>query len=673
MGIRKWYTTGESHKELSENTVFTNGQINEFLNHDRIFLLVASKGMGKTLLLRYKKERVLRETRDGILVIPRNEPLDYAEIPANFAGDYFTVFQDISFWKDVWEMSIALSILSYNSTHDVKAREHGIVFTHLCKLNLASNLRDKLLECVSTGTKDYVDPSKVLSELLSLNVGQLQLIRNRCTHDIRTIYKQSIHRAVHVFIDSFDQALNEQFHYVPEIWKAGQLGLMRACFEINRHNTHIKVYTAIRQEAYADFHHENQMAMRGATLLLRYSDEDLHGMILKLMDAYENKHSIEEFLGCRKIENLWAKQEEDPYSYIYRHTVGTPRSLSVVCSELSIANVREIEESRRLDAIRKAVNDISGESVYNDYLESEMSVFLSELKDNQNIEQFFKLLRKNIMTLDNMKAIVSEYRRKNNINIDIHPFCELFNIGLIGCITTDHVQNKKIQCFRQPFEFDWRMSEILPESDYYFLHPSLNTYIGRFNPRYEVKKGLIIGNRCEWTKEHTNQLEKDKVRIFVSYSTADRQRVLKVVNRLKLEIDHRGLYYDFWLDLWRIRGGDNIQDKIVEGIKDCDYLLLMVSKKSMASGWVNQEWKTKFQEEINTGKVKIIAVFVDNLSMDGLPDFLKQKKAISLFKGNSILPDSMQGLCNDICAHVKENTRTEKMMLQEEVDVAPMA
>jgi hypothetical protein len=273
-----------------------------------------------------------------------------------------------------------------------------------------------------------------------------------------------------------------------------------------------------------------------------------------------------------------------------------------------------------------------------------------------------------------MKAIVNEYKLISNINVDIHPFCELFNIGLVGYITLDHVQNKKIQRFRQPYEFDWRMSEILPESDYYFLHPSLNSYIGRFNPRYEVKKGLIIGNGCEWTMEHTNRLEKDKIRLFVSYSSTDRQRVLKVVNQLKLEIDHRGLYYDFWLDLWRIRGGDNIQDKIVEGIRGCDYLLLMVSKKSIESGWVSQEWKAKFQEELSTGKVKVIAVFVDNLSMDALPEFLKQKKAIRLFQGRNILPDSMQGLCEDIYAHVMENKRMENLALKkEQADAVAMA
>jgi len=235
-----------------------------------------------------------------------------------------------------------------------------------------------------------------------------------------------------------------------------------------------------------------------------------------------------------------------------------------------------------------------------------------------------------------MKAIASQYKKLKNLTLEPHPFCELYNIGLLGYIATDHVQNKKIQCFRQPYEFDWRMSNILPESDYYFLHPSLNTYIERFNPRYDVNVGFILGIGYEWSREHIKQVEKDKVRIFVSYSTTDRQRVLKVVSRLKLDIDNCGLYYDFWLDLWRIRGGDNIQDKIVEGIEGCDYLLLMVSKKSLASGWVNHEWKAKFQEEISTGKVKVIAVLVDDVSLEELPFFLQQKKALNLFHRNNM-------------------------------------
>lgn len=77
--MAKWFTdaqlAGEAYKEIA----FRNRRIDHFLDtHDR-FLIVASKGMGKTLLLRLKRDRVYRENKSFIL-IPKDSQSDYVDL-----------------------------------------------------------------------------------------------------------------------------------------------------------------------------------------------------------------------------------------------------------------------------------------------------------------------------------------------------------------------------------------------------------------------------------------------------------------------------------------------------------------------------------------------------------------------------------------------------------------
>lgn len=73
---------------------------------------------------------------------------------------------------------------------------------------------------------------------------------------------------------------------------------------------------------------------------------------------------------------------------------------------------------------------------------------------------------------------------------------------------------------------------------------------------------------------------------------------------MKVETDNRGLYYDFWLDVWRIRGGKNIQDQIVEGVNNCNFLLLMLSKKVVNQVGSSKNGKQNIKKKLNLGKLK---------------------------------------------------------------------
>lgn len=71
--------------------------------------------------------------------------------------------------------------------------------------------------------------------------------------------------------------------------------------------------------------------------------------------------------------------------------------------------------------------------------------------------------------------------------------------------------------------------------------------------------------------------------IFISHSSADKPFVKRLAHGLLSE----GL--PVWLDAWQLEYGDSLTDKIYEGIEESSIVLLVVSRQSAESGWVNRE------------------------------------------------------------------------------------
>ena len=106
-------------------------------------------------------------------------------------------------------------------------------------------------------------------------------------------------------------------------------------------------------------------------------------------------------------------------------------------------------------------------------------------------------------------------------------------------------------------------------------------------------------------------------RVFISHSSKDK----KFATWLSVDLANRG--HDPWLDSWKIRAGESIPGKIGEGIRDCDFLIVVLSKSSVASNWVEREWQAKYWSEVSSGKVQVIPALVDNCI---IPPFLQAKK-----------------------------------------------
>jgi hypothetical protein len=108
-------------------------------------------------------------------------------------------------------------------------------------------------------------------------------------------------------------------------------------------------------------------------------------------------------------------------------------------------------------------------------------------------------------------------------------------------------------------------------------------------------------------------------KVFISYSSSDKKKVFKLANHL------RDLGCDPWLDEWRIDPGQNIVSAIQNGIKNTEYMVVVLTKKSVSSGWVDREWKVKYWEEVESGRISVIPLIFDDCE---IPTLLREKKYI---------------------------------------------
>lgn len=113
--------------------------------------------------------------------------------------------------------------------------------------------------------------------------------------------------------------------------------------------------------------------------------------------------------------------------------------------------------------------------------------------------------------------------------------------------------------------------------------------------------------------------------IFISYSKVDREKA----TQLAFDLIHRG--YGVWFDQWEILAGQSIVDKVFSGILESEFLVVILSKASCKSKWVQEELATGKLAEIERRKTSVIPVLLEPCDV---PAPLKNKAyAISLNLG----------------------------------------
>lgn len=106
-------------------------------------------------------------------------------------------------------------------------------------------------------------------------------------------------------------------------------------------------------------------------------------------------------------------------------------------------------------------------------------------------------------------------------------------------------------------------------------------------------------------------------KLFVSHSSKDKDFVRELAD------DLRSLGHDVWLDEWEIKVGDCIISKVEAALSDCSYVVLVMSRHAVESGWVEKEWRSKYWEEVQVGTAIVLPVLLEDCE---IPLLLKTKK-----------------------------------------------
>lgn len=106
-------------------------------------------------------------------------------------------------------------------------------------------------------------------------------------------------------------------------------------------------------------------------------------------------------------------------------------------------------------------------------------------------------------------------------------------------------------------------------------------------------------------------------KIFLAHSSKDKQ----FVSRLASDLSQRGI--DVWIDEAEIMVGDSLLGKIEQGITETDYLMVFLSPNSVKSEWVNREVRAALTQEIDTKRIRVLPVVIEQCE---IPGFLRDKR-----------------------------------------------
>jgi hypothetical protein len=106
-------------------------------------------------------------------------------------------------------------------------------------------------------------------------------------------------------------------------------------------------------------------------------------------------------------------------------------------------------------------------------------------------------------------------------------------------------------------------------------------------------------------------------RIYLAHSSKDKGVARMVHDDLK----HLG--HNPWLDEYKISVGESIIRKLEQGISECEYMMVFLSKNAENSEWVRVEWETKFWSEIERQRISVLPALIEDCV---IPPMLARRK-----------------------------------------------
>src|SRR5215813_1035088 len=269
--MRAWTVDADDIRvaeDFNESLLHRTPEIDAFLRSDRDdkFIVIGTKGFGKTLLL--KAKRILYQREGKANCIPSGVLLDKPIGDKIFNRELLAFFVVSPLpWSKIWLTAISLATL----------RHVGAVGELKVGPGLAGLIADDQLN----GVIDH------FVRLLDFTPSELQ----RCGTDTDghlVPRLRAVASSVALFIDGVDEYFNKHVEgfpshpsvtgeLSPNVWHFSQLGLVEVAYQLRRINHHIKVFAAVRKEAYARLVKTTVMSQqyRGSAVDIAYSPQSL--------------------------------------------------------------------------------------------------------------------------------------------------------------------------------------------------------------------------------------------------------------------------------------------------------------------------------------------------------------------------------------------------------------
>src|SRR5262245_28258209 len=494
--MRAWTVDADDIRvaeDFDETLLHRTPEIDNFLSLDRDdkFIVIGTKGFGKTLLL--KAKRILYQRRGGTACLPAGNLLDKLIGDKIFGKEALAFFAASSLpWARVWLTAIAVTILKHRrQTVGLKVNPR-----------LARLIADEQLH----GVIDH------FIRLLDFSPSDLQ--RSASDTDGHLVPRlRAVNTPVAIFIDGVDEYFNKHIEsgpsrpsvtgeLSPEVWHFAQLGLVEVAYQLRRINHHLKVFAAVRKEAYARLQ-ATVMAQqyRGSAIDIVYPIESLREIFVNNVRLEKSDRMVraerlradplESFLGQTSITDIYTGVQEDAFEYLARHTLLRPRDLMSIGERLAALRPAERQNEGRLkETVNRAATEIAQEYLV------EIAPYLGGL----DLEQFLRRLPGPVLSREE----VEELHRAHNAALGVvdaqHVFCALYRVGLLGHVHHDWVRGEWVQRFLRPGEGTLQPDGVLPTASHYLVHPVLSEMVGRLNPGYlqRIDRVNLVGYGAPW-------------------------------------------------------------------------------------------------------------------------------------------------------------------------------
>lgn len=494
--MRAWTVDADDIRvveDFDESLLHRTPEIDSFLSPDRDdkFIVIGTKGFGKTLLLKAKRILYQREGRAACL--PAGTLLDKPIGDKIFGRELLTFLAASPLpWSKTWLTAISLATLKHL----------GAVGGLRVGPRLASLVADEQLH----GVIDH------FVRLLDFTPSELQ----RCGTDTDghlVPRLRAVTSPVAIFIDGVDEYFNKHVEGLkthpsvtgelsPNVWHFAQLGLVEVAYQLRRINHHVKVFAAVRKEAYARLPQTTVMAQqyRGSAVDIAYSPQSLREIFVNNVRLVKSDKMatpervradpLEAFLGRTAVTDTYTREAEDAFEYICRHTLLRPRDLMTIGERLAALRPDERRSEHRLkEGVHQAATEIAHE-----YL-AEIAPHIGDLE----LERLLRLLPGHVLTREEVERLFLEHSLATG-GEEKHVFCALYRVGLLGYVHHDRARGEWAQRFLRPGEATLDPDGVLPLATHYLLHPVLSDVIGRLNPAYlqRVDRVNIAGYGRPW-------------------------------------------------------------------------------------------------------------------------------------------------------------------------------